>query len=93
MSFCISNSCEKNTMSLFDRMFGQRHQHTSDTPELIQQNIAEGKAIMLDVRSQEEFDAGHLKGVTFIPIVDIKTIEPGTQELPNLDKSKIIYCH
>ena len=80
-------------MSLFDRMFGQKHQHTSDSPELIQQNIADGKAIMLDVRSQEEFDAGHLKGVTFIPFADIKSIEPDTQDLPILDKSKIVYCH
>lgn len=80
-------------MSLFEKMFGSSPQHTTDSPELIRQNIAEGKAIMLDVRSQEEFDAGHLKDVVFISIDQINAIEPGTTSLPNLDQSKIVYCH
>ncbi len=80
-------------MSLFEKMFGPKHQHTTDTPETIRQNIADGKAVMLDVRSQEEFDAGHLKDVIFIPFSDVQAIEPGSEEVEGLDKGKVIYCH
>lgn len=80
-------------MSLFEKMFGSDPQHTTDPPELIRQNIAEGKAIMLDVRSQEEFNEGHLKDVVFISIDQIRAIGPGTKTVPNLDPNKIVYCH
>ena len=80
-------------MAMFNRMFGQKHTHTTDSPELIRQNIAEGKAVMLDVRSQEEFDAGHLNEVIFISIDEIRSIDSNTDTIEVLDKTKIVYCH
>lgn len=82
-------------MPLFSRLFGGRPdpQHTTDSPELIRQNIAEGKAVMLDVRGQDERDAGHLAGSIFISISTIKALPVDATELEGLDKDKIVYCH
>jgi len=80
-------------MSIRSRLFGNKHEYTTDTPEQMRANIAAGKAVMLDVRSQEEREEGYLAGSIFIPITDIKTLPEGTTELDGLDKSKIIYCH
>lgn len=48
---------------------------------------------MLDVRGQEERDAGHLANSIFIPITEIKALEPGTTSVENLPADKIVYCH
>ncbi len=80
-------------MPVWSQLFGGGKKHTSDSPELIRQNIAEGKAVMLDVRSQEERDAGFLKDSIFIPIAEIKSLPDGTGVIEKLPKDKIIYCH
>ena len=80
-------------MPVWSHLFGGGKKHTSDLPELIRQNIAEGKAVMLDVRSQEERDAGYLKDSIFIPITEIKSLPAETGAIPELSKDKIIYCH
>ena len=44
--------------------------------------------ILLDVRTKEEFDAGHIKGATLLPLQEF------TEKLDSLDKSKkyVLYC-
>ena len=44
--------------------------------------------VLLDVRSQEEYDAGHIEGSVLLPIDEIR------QRYTELDKSKtyIVYC-
>ena len=80
-------------MSLWSKFFGDEPTHTTESPDEIQQNIDSGKAIMLDVRSQEEWDNGFLHGVTLIQITELKMLPEGTTEVEGLDKTKIIYCH
>ena len=80
-------------MSLWSKLFGIKPKHTDEAPELIQENIAAGKAVMLDVRGQEERDHGYLEGSIFIPITELKSLPPGASEVSKLDRSKIIYCH
>ena len=80
-------------MSLWSKLFGNKSKHTKDTAELIQQNIADGKAVLLDVRSQQERDRGYVEGSIFIPITELKSLPPGSGEVSKLDRSKIIYCH
>ncbi len=79
-------------MAIWSKLFGGG-QHTTDSPELIQENIASGSAVMLDVRSQEERDAGFLKNSIFIPITDIQALPPGSDSMHGLPKEAIIYCH
>ena len=74
---------------------------TKDTPEdplaEARQNIAAGTAVMVDVRSRGERDAGHLDGSIFLPITQIKEMA-GKEEFSEwaagkIPKGKIIYIH
>ena len=46
--------------------------------------------IIVDVRRQDEYDAGHIPGAILIPNESIGTERP--EELPNLDQIILIYC-
>lgn len=46
--------------------------------------------IIVDVRRQDEYDAGHIPGAILIPNESIDTEPPA--ELPDLDQIILIYC-
>ena len=46
--------------------------------------------IVVDVRRQDEYDAGHIPGAILIPNESIGTEQP--EELPYLDQIILIYC-
>ena len=50
----------------------------------------DGTQIIVDVRTQEEYDSGHIPGAICIPNESIGTEQP--KELPNLDQVILIYC-
>jgi rhodanese-related sulfurtransferase len=55
------------------------------------QNVAEEKAVLVDVRSQEEWDKGHIECSIFLPVTSIRKQsypETMTSELP---EEKILY--
>ena len=51
----------------------------------------DGTQIIVDVRTQEEYDSGHIPGAICIPNESIGTEQP--KELPDLDQVILIYCH
>ena len=66
---------------------------TKDSLQTVQQKIADGKAILVDVREKKEWDQGHVAGAVFLPLSKLKAgIDAGTlaKQLP---KEKIIYTH
>lgn len=46
--------------------------------------------VVVDVRRQDEYDAGHIPGAILIPNESIDTEQP--RELPDLDQIILIYC-
>jgi hydroxyacylglutathione hydrolase len=58
------------------------------TPAEAREVVAQGKAIIVDVRGESSYNAGHVKGARWI-IVD--EIGSRTSELPR-DKMIITYC-
>ncbi len=46
--------------------------------------------VIVDVRRQDEYDAGHIPGAILIPNESIETVRP--EELPDLDQVILIYC-
>lgn len=73
--------------------FGQE-KHTTDSLDTVKKNLADGKAILIDVREKSEWDAGRLKLAKLLP--SSLFTDPAThKELAekNLDKSKIVYTH
>ena len=57
---------------------------TTELAELMKQ----GKVVVVDVRSQANWDAGHIRGARFIPVTEIGN---RTNELPK-DKQIVTYC-
>ncbi len=50
----------------------------------------ESGAIILDVRTQEEFDAGHIKGAVLLP--DTEVADKAAELLPDKNALILIYC-
>ena len=46
--------------------------------------------VILDVRTQEEFDTGHIPGAVLIPNTEIA--DRAEQELPDKDQLLLVYC-
>ena len=67
--------------------------HTKDSLDTVKDNLKAGKAVLLDVREQQEWDAGHLKAARLVPQSKLK-MESGLADLLKaLPKDKIIYTH
>lgn len=67
--------------------------HTKDTLDTVKANLKDGKAVLVDVREQKEWDAGHIAGALLMPKSKL-TVEKELDELiKKLDKNKIIYTH
>ncbi len=50
----------------------------------------DGTQIIVDVRTKEEYDSGHIPGAICIPNESIGTEQP--EELPDLDQIILVYC-
>ena len=67
--------------------------HTKDSLDTIKDNVKSGKALIVDVREQNEWDAGHLKGAILAPMSKLRKEAEGKELLKLLPKDKIIYTH
>jgi len=72
--------------------------HTKDTLDVVKKNLVEKKAVIVDVRSDKEWEAGHLEGAIHLPITEIEKVKEDKTALTKLladklPKDKIIYVH
>ena len=68
--------------------------HTKDSLDTVKKNIKDGKAVLLDVREQKEWDEGHIAGAILIPKSKLDVEKEAAAEMAKkLDKSKIVYTH
>lgn len=65
---------------------------TKDSLEAVEQNVTDGKAVLLDVRSQEEWDNGHLEQSIFLPVSAIRKGKYPSEMTKALPKDKTIYA-
>ena len=72
---------------------GQDLTHTKDSLEAVKNNVKEGKAVIVDVREQSEWDAGHLKGAVLMPMSKLNNEAQAAGMLKSIPKDKIIYTH
>ena len=47
--------------------------------------------VILDVREQDEYDAGHISGAILIPFTQIEA--KANEMLPDKDQLILVYCH
>ncbi len=77
----------------FTVVAGEPLKHTKDSLDTVKDNLKAGKAVLLDVREQKEWDAGHLKGAKLVPQSKLKSEADLANLLKTLSKDKIIYTH
>lgn len=72
-------------------------EHTQDSLDTVKRNLAEKKAVLIDVREQKEWDRGHLQDVQLFPLSELKRVsaDPAVKQKleKTLPKDRIIYCH
>lgn len=64
---------------------------TKDTLKVVQENIAKDKAVLVDVRSAEEWKKGHIEGSIFLPVTSLRKGGDAKAIAKQLPKKKIIY--
>ena len=82
--------------ALSPAMAEEKPKHTKDSLKTIQKNIKDKKkAVLIDVREQREWDAGHLEQTTLVPLSKLKDKKHLKEMLKKLPKNKktIVYCH
>jgi rhodanese-related sulfurtransferase/ubiquinone/menaquinone biosynthesis C-methylase UbiE len=71
--------------------------HTRDSLTTVKKNLADKKAVLVDVREKGEWNSGHLQGATLVPLSRLrktaKDAEAAKRLTKGLPKKKIIYCH
>jgi phage shock protein E len=45
---------------------------TKDSLDVVKQNVAKDKAVLVDVRSQEEWNQGYIDGSIFLPVTELR---------------------
>ncbi len=71
--------------------------HTTDSLETIEQNLADDVAVLVDVREQNEWDAGHIEYAFFAPLSVLSENEWTAEQIfkefgVSSDKIIYIYC-
>jgi rhodanese-related sulfurtransferase len=69
--------------------------HSEDSLPTVQQKIAAGEAMLVDVREQAEWDDGHVAGAIFLPLSELGREDGIVTALAaeRLPADKIIYTH
>jgi rhodanese-related sulfurtransferase len=68
-------------------------EHTKDTLPTVKKNVEDKKALIVDVREQSEWDAGHLDGAVLLPLSELKNGVDKEKLAGKLPKEKIVYTH
>jgi phage shock protein E len=64
---------------------------TKDSLKVVKANVEKGKAVLVDVRSQEEWNKGFIEGSIFLPVTSLGK-KPDPKKLAKvLPKKKILY--
>ena len=73
-------------------------EHTKDSLDKVKENLANKKAILIDVRELKEWDVDHLQDAQLVPLSELKRLSAGEAEIrqkleKSLPKDRIIYSH
>jgi rhodanese-related sulfurtransferase len=75
----------------------QRIEHTKDSLEVVKARLTRGTAVLVDVREPFEWNDGHLKAATLVPLSDLREAKDDADFAKKLamklPSKKIIYLH
>ena len=86
----LSGCTRKNKGQIMDgdgMMNSYRQITQEEAKEMMKKNDGQ---VIVDVRRQDEYDAGHIPGAILIPNESIGTEKP--EQLPDLDQIILVYC-
>ena len=64
---------------------------TKDSLKIVQENVEKNKAVLIDVRSEKEWQQGHLEGSIFLPVTSLRKGGDAKMLAKTLTKKKILY--
>jgi phage shock protein E len=67
--------------------------HTADSLDTVKKNVEAGKAVIVDVREQAEWDEAHVKGAILAPKSKLVVEAELAKLLKTIPKDKVIYTH
>jgi rhodanese-related sulfurtransferase len=68
-------------------------EHTKDSLDAVKQAVRERKAVLIDVREPDEWEAGHLAGAGLLPSTALERGMAPDELAKILPKDKIVYCY
>lgn len=67
--------------------------HTTDSLETVKKAMADGKAVLVDVREDSEWDDGHLKDARHLALSAVKAGVPADRLKDTVPAGKVVYLH
>ncbi|MEQ9409372.1 MAG: rhodanese-like domain-containing protein [Fuerstiella sp.] len=67
--------------------------HSLDSLDVVKNLVQKKQAVLIDVREQREWDAGHLKAAKLVPLSAVKADQLTADMQKYLPMDKPIYCH
>ena len=67
--------------------------HTVDSLEVVKKRIADGSAVLIDVREISEWNEGHLSDAILVPLSTLKEASTQAAALAKIPKDKTAYVH
>ncbi|MBX9583808.1 MAG: rhodanese-like domain-containing protein [Gemmataceae bacterium] len=67
--------------------------HTTDTLDAVKKAVADGKAVLVDVREADEWKDGHLADAKHLALSDLKAGVPADKLKKTLPDGKVVYLH
>ncbi|MFV0446269.1 MAG: rhodanese-like domain-containing protein [Planctomycetaceae bacterium] len=71
----------------------QAAEHTTDSLVEVKQALKDGKAVLIDLREQDEWNAGHLKAATLVPLSRLPKLAASGELSQQVPKEKVVYGH
>ena len=68
-------------------------EHTKDSLDQVKKSLADGKAVLIDLREKDEWKDGHLQDATLLPLSELPGAVKSGQVAKQYPKTKIIYAH
>jgi rhodanese-related sulfurtransferase len=67
--------------------------HTTDSLDSVKEAVADGKAVLVDVREADEWKDGHLTDAKHLALSDLKAGIPADKLKETLPAGKVVYLH
>jgi phage shock protein E len=67
--------------------------HTKDSLETVKKTVAEGKAVLVDVRELDEWNDGHVKNAKHVALSDLKSGKAADKLKAAVPAGKVVYIH